>query len=179
MTYFLCRLVVWGLRSIQPEWHLLPRLVQRGPLQWHQVVLLEGSKSDGYHDYHDGAPGKLLTAWCHMEWTSLLMNLMNNIQKTEYFPGGFSFWTSWTGADAVAWGHVQTPRRRLWFPWWNFTWNIYSPKCPGYILISIVQRERTEIEGLSFATDKNTPYQIKLCTYIWPKIKLNHKGINP
>lgn len=50
------RLVVRGLWPVQPERHLLPQLLQRGALQRHQVVLLEGSEYDGYHDDHDGAP---------------------------------------------------------------------------------------------------------------------------
>lgn len=64
LTCLFCRLVVWSLRSLQSERHILPKLIQCGPLQWHKVVLLEGSKYDGYNDNHDGAPGKLLMAWC-------------------------------------------------------------------------------------------------------------------
>lgn len=57
-----CRLVVWGLWSVKPEWHLLPGVLQCDSLQWHQMVLLEGSKCDGYYDNHDGATSKALMA---------------------------------------------------------------------------------------------------------------------
>lgn len=60
----LCRLVVWGVRPLQPERHLLPQLVQHGTLQQHQVVLLEGAQPGGLQNDHDGATGQLLTARC-------------------------------------------------------------------------------------------------------------------
>jgi len=106
------RLVVWGLRSIQPEWHILPQLLQCGSLQRHQVVLLEGSKSDGYHDDHDGAPGKLLTASrgqgarlsSRLWWTKWTISRKWYIWGGNCYPtvGGFSSSTSWSGARVDA-----------------------------------------------------------------------------
>lgn len=106
------RLVVWGLRSIQPEWHILPQLLQCGSLQRHQVVLLEGSKSDGYHDDHDGAPGKLLTESrgqgarlsSRLWWTKWTISRKWYIWGGTCYPtvGGFSSSTSWSGARVDA-----------------------------------------------------------------------------
>ena len=35
LSLFPCRMVVWSLRSIQPEWDILPRFIQCGSLQWY------------------------------------------------------------------------------------------------------------------------------------------------
>lgn len=66
LIHLFCRLVVWSVWPVQPQWHLLPQLDQRGALQRHQVVLLEGPQSDGDHDDHDGAPSQFPGAWYQM-----------------------------------------------------------------------------------------------------------------
>lgn len=48
------RLVVWRLWALQPQRHLLRQRFQCGPLQRDQMVLLERTQHDGYHDDDDG-----------------------------------------------------------------------------------------------------------------------------
>ena len=102
------------MRPVQPERHVLPRLVQRGALQWHQMVLLEGSTSDGHHDNHDGAAGKLLRVKLvqdvgHLKWISRIMpsGILGGIRQ-------LSFWTSWMGVLGTAWGHTDSQQRNVW-----------------------------------------------------------------
>lgn len=160
LTYLFCRLVVWSLRSLQSEWHILPKLIQCGPLQWHKVVLLEGSKYDGYNDNHDGAPGKLLMAWCPPQ----MKNTLDIVDAGKEFKSD-CWWSQ--APNKLEWRFSSC----LWTCAHSEKMTVVSMDCWGKSPLMVSTNKDTSALTRD-CSDKEeswrkTIYHIKLCTHMY------------